>query len=398
MRKRLTLLCVALLWLSHAGLITAEQLDQQQLISSGTLALFNDLTWAGQTFVPAISGALSGFQVSLSCSGCANATADDKPAILIDVRTTSGGVPTETVLAATTVPGFSSGSKPFYPATFIDPASLSAGTTYAVTIHSAGPRATGSYAATISVNAAAYPDGNGVTRARTGLAWTIIRSGAGATARDLTFKTFMKETQLIDFAALADRVIGEPDFPIEATASSGLPVSLSASGACTVSGTTAHITSLGSCAITATQKGDDTYARAHPVTQSFAITYAPAGECLGSPGHQVLPPVPVDGSGVWRKNATIPVKFRVCDFNGVSIGTPDVVTSFALLQVVKGTVTTDVNQAPGSTTPYTAFRWDPLDQQWIFNLSTKDLAAGATYRFRIGLDDASSIEFSFGLR
>ena len=208
----------------------------------------------------------------------------------------------------------------------------------------------------------------------------------------------MKLAQQIDFAPLPDRTYGEPDFTIAATATSGLPVTFSASGACTISGTTVHITNVGSCAITATQAGDDTYVPADPVTRTFAITYAASGECLGSPGHQVLPPLAADGSSVFRQNATIPVKFRVCDANGVSIGTPGVVTSFTLLQVIQGTVTTDVNLEPVSTNPDTAFRWDPAGQQWIFNLSTKGLTAGATYIYRIGLADGTSIEFRFGLR
>ena len=208
----------------------------------------------------------------------------------------------------------------------------------------------------------------------------------------------MRLAQQIDFAPPADRIYGEPDFTIAATATSGLPVSILASGACSVSGTTVLITSVGSCTITATQAGDDTYAPADPVTHTFGITYAPAGQCLGSPGHQVLPPLAADGSTVLRQNATIAVKFRVCDANGVSIGTPEVVTSFTLLRVVQGTVTTEVSLEPESTTPDTAFRWDPASQQWIFNLSTKNLAAGATYLYSIGLADGSSIEFSFGLR
>jgi hypothetical protein len=208
----------------------------------------------------------------------------------------------------------------------------------------------------------------------------------------------MKLAQQIDVAPPADRIYGEPDFTIVATATSGLPVGFSASGSCSVSGTTVHITSVGSCAITATQAGDDTYAPADAVTRTFAITYAPAGPCLGSPGHQVLAPLAADGSSVVRQNATIPVKFRVCDANGVSIATPGVVTSFTLIRLSQGTVTTEVNVEPLSTTPDTVFRWDAAGQQWIFNLGTKDLAADATYIYRIRLDDGSSIEFSFGLR
>lgn len=44
------------------------------------------------------------------------------------------------------------------------------------------------------------------------------------------------------------------------------------------------------------------------------------------------------------------------------------------------------------------FRFDPTDQQWIFNLDTSGLAAGSTYVFRIGLSDGSHIDFQFGLR
>jgi hypothetical protein len=392
-RKRLISHSVALA-LSLGVRVAAEQIDQQQLNSSGGGSLFNGVTWVGQTFVPGVSGALSRLEVSLFCFLCAGANPD----IIVEVRTTSGGLPTASVLATTTLPGFSSGSSAFYSAVFTQPARLTAGASYAFTIHSAAARATGTYAASFSTTAAAYPNGNRVGSANGGLTWTIIGSGLPSTPRDLTFRTFMRLAQQIDFAPLADRIYGEPDFTIAATATSGLPVSFSASGACSVSGTTVHVTSVGPCTITATQAGDDTYAPADPGTHTFGITYAPAGQCLGSPGHQVLPPLAADGSTVLRQNATIPVKFRVCDANGLSIGTPGVVTSFTLLRVVQGTVTTEVTLEPESTTPDTAFRWDPASQQWIFNLSTKDLAAGATYFYRIGLADGSSIEFSFGVR
>jgi hypothetical protein len=375
-------------------MIAAEQLDQQQVNSSGGGSLFNNVTWVGQTFVPELSGALSRLDVSMFCFQCAGTNPD----IIVEVRTTSGGLPTGTVLATTTLPGFSSSSSTFYSAVFTSPANLTAGTTYAFTIHGATARTTGTYAASFSTTAAAYPSGTRVGSANRGLTWTIIGSGVPSTPRDLTFRTFMKLAQQIDFAALATRTYGEPDFIVAATATSGLPVSFAASGSCSVSGTTVAITGVGPCTITATQAGDDTYAVADPVTRTFAITYAASGECLGSPGHQVLPPLAVDGSNVVRQSATIPVKFRVCDANGISVGTPGVVTSFALVRVTEGTGSTEVTLEPSSTTPDTAFRWDPASQQWIFNLSTKDLAAGATYLYRIGLADGSSIEFSFGLR
>jgi hypothetical protein len=394
-RKRATSFSlVMMLLLAHAATATAEQLDQQQLNSSGGGSLFNGVTWVGQTFVAGATGVLTRLDLSLFCFLCAGTNPD----IIVEVRTTSGGVPTPTVLATTTLRGFASASSTFYSAVFTQPAIVTAGTTYAFTLHGATARATGTYAASFSTTAAAYPNGTRVGSPNSGLTWTTIGSGLPSTPRDLTFRTFMKLAQQIDVTPLADRIYHEPDFTIAATATSGLPVSISATGACSVSGATVRVTRVGSCAITATQAGDDTYAAAEPVTRTFAITYAPAGECLGMPGHQVLPPLAADGSSVVRENATVAVKFRVCDANGVSMGTPGVVTSFTLIRHIQGTVTTEVNVEPTSTTPDTAFRWDAAGQQWIFNLGTKDLAADATYTYRIRLDDGSSIEFSFGLR
>ena len=60
----------------------------------------------------------------------------------------------------------------------------------------------------------------------------------------------------ITFDPLAPKTYGDPDFTVSATASTGLTVSFSASGNCTVSGTIVHITGAGSCTITASQSGD----------------------------------------------------------------------------------------------------------------------------------------------
>ena len=380
------------LTLPNDGFSEAAQIDQQQLNSSGGGRAFNVVTWIGQTFVPSITGGLSQLDVSLFCFLCAGTNPD----IIVDIRTTNGGLPTSTVLATTTIAGFSSASSTFQSAMFNSPAMLTAGVTYAFTLRGTTAR-TGTYAASFSTTAAAYPDGARVGSMNSGLTWTILPTGV-AGPRDLTFRTFMKLAQQIDLAPLADRTIGEPDFMIGATATSGLPVRFSASGACSVSGTTVHITSVGACSITATQSGDDTYVAADPVTQTFAITYASTGLCLGSPGHQVLPPLAIDGSSVVRQNATIPVKFRVCDANGVSMGTPGVVSSFKLVRVIEGTATSEVTVEPAATTPDTVFRWDSSSQQWIFNLSTRELAAGATYLYSIDLNDGSAIEFRFGVR
>ena len=82
----------------------------------------------------------------------------------------------------------------------------------------------------------------------------------------------------------------------------------------------------------------------------------------------------------------------------VVLGTAGVVTQLQLYQVVSGTMVAAANEDILSTTPDATFRWDPSGQQWIFNLSTKNLAAGRTYFYRVTLNDASAISFNFGVK
>jgi hypothetical protein len=82
--------------------------------------------------------------------------------------------------------------------------------------------------------------------------------------------------QLIAFGPLAGKVLGDPDFGVNAAASSGLPVGFAAVGNCTVTGITVHLTGAGSCTVTASQAGDSTFDAAPDVSRSFSI--AKAGE------------------------------------------------------------------------------------------------------------------------
>jgi hypothetical protein len=80
-----------------------------------------------------------------------------------------------------------------------------------------------------------------------------------------------KANQLITFGSLPRRTVGDPDFTVHATASSGLPVSFSASGRCTISGRTVHLTGVGSCTVRASQAGNANFEAAEDVYQPFAI-------------------------------------------------------------------------------------------------------------------------------
>jgi hypothetical protein len=86
--------------------------------------------------------------------------------------------------------------------------------------------------------------------------------------------TAQRAVQAITFGELAAKTFGDPDSTVSATASSGLSVSFSAAGNCTVSGNAVHLTGAGSCAISASQTGDSNYNAATSVDQSFTAARA----------------------------------------------------------------------------------------------------------------------------
>jgi hypothetical protein len=88
--------------------------------------------------------------------------------------------------------------------------------------------------------------------------------------------TIVKANQTISFAALSGKTFGDPRFNVLATATSGLPVSFSATGACSVSGTLVTITGGGTCTITANQPGNTNYNAAPSVTRSLFVACLPA--------------------------------------------------------------------------------------------------------------------------
>jgi hypothetical protein len=88
----------------------------------------------------------------------------------------------------------------------------------------------------------------------------------------------------------------------------------------------------------------------------------------------------------------------VCDANGNSIGTADVVTLFQLVQRASGLDSAAVNEAVVSTTPDSVFRWDSTGQQWIFNINTKPLKSNTTYVYQATLNDGTLLTFQFGLK
>ena len=94
----------------------------------------------------------------------------------------------------------------------------------------------------------------------------------------ITLSVVGKLSQTITFPPIADRTYGDPDFAPGASASSGLPVSYTASGSCTMSGGNVSLLAAGSCTVTASQAGNATYDPAPDVSRSFTI--AKAGQTI----------------------------------------------------------------------------------------------------------------------
>ena len=81
----------------------------------------------------------------------------------------------------------------------------------------------------------------------------------------------LRQSQIITFDPLPDKLLTDPPFTVSATASSGLPVSLSTAGGCSVSGTTVTLTASGTCTIMASQPGNAVYDAAPDVARSFTV-------------------------------------------------------------------------------------------------------------------------------
>ena len=174
--------------------------------------------------------------------------------------------------------------------------------------------------------------------------------------------TRTSQDQTITFGSLANKTFGDGDFNVTATASSGLAVSFTAAGTCSVTGATVHITAAGSCTITANQAGNGQYNPATAVQQPFTIARA-------------TPVVTVTGGAFTYDGAahaaSATAKFNGVDVNGtfaftyngstpapVNVGSYAIVASFTstdtnfnnatdngTISITKANATVDVNGA-----------------------------------------------------
>jgi probable HAF family extracellular repeat protein len=99
-----------------------------------------------------------------------------------------------------------------------------------------------------------------------------------------------------------------------------------------------------------------------------------------------LPPIPSDGTGVFKAGRTIPVKIRVASASGAPV--TGATASLRVFDVSQGTL----REVAGA-----ALRYDATAALYVLHMSTAALAPGA-YLLRVELDDGSAHEVRITLR
>lgn len=171
-------------------LSNAPSVDQNNQTVTNSGFGVNSTSWAGQTFQAATTGQLVRIDLDLFCSGCTGTT----PNLTVSIRATTGtpALPTGADLATASIPGFNTGAGGYFAANFSTPATLTAGTKYAVILRATANPSAGTYAyvcSCTSPNSNPYTSGQRVTSANSGATWAADVTSGG---RDLGFIAYMQ--------------------------------------------------------------------------------------------------------------------------------------------------------------------------------------------------------------
>jgi uncharacterized protein (TIGR03437 family) len=170
-------------------------------------------------------------------------------------------------------------------------------------------------------------------------------------------------SQTIAFTPVPSQVYGVAPFPVTATASSGLAVSLTSGTppVCTLAGATVTVLSAGTCTLQATQAGNTNYSAATPVSLSFTV--APASQTISFPAlasRMLGPPFTL----VAAATSGLSVSFAS---NTSSVCT---VSGTTLTLVTAGNCTVEASQA--GNTNYAAAA--PVDQTFAVTAGSQTIA------------------------
>lgn len=145
-----------------------------------------------------------------------------------------------------------------------------------------------------------------------------------------------KANQTITFAPIPTKAYGDAPFALNATASSGLPVSLRVvSGQATLSGNTLTLRYPSTVSIEASQAGNASYNPATPVTQSFTVTKGGQTITFPSIPDKNYGTAPFSISG-WSSSGQ-PVTFRI-------VSGPATISGRTVILTGTGTVTIEASQ------------------------------------------------------
>jgi hypothetical protein len=136
--------------------------------------------------------------------------------------------------------------------------------------------------------------------------------------------TVTQASQTITFGALVNQTFGAVPFTIMATASSGLPVTLTATtlSVCTYSAPLVTIAGAGTCSITASQAGNTDYSEATNVIRSFTVSQASQTITFGPLNNATMGVAPFTISA--SASSGLPVTFAsttlsVCTVSGTTV-------------------------------------------------------------------------------
>lgn len=113
----------------------------------------------------------------------------------------------------------------------------------------------------------------------------------------------------------------------------------------------------------------------------------------------ILQPIKADGSSSFKAGSTIPVKFRLTDANGKYISTAR--AKLYISKISDKGIADDESKAisSGSSCIDNLFKYDCINKQYIFNLSTKKLnLSKGKYQITIKLDDEQEYTVKLSLK
>ena len=171
---------------------------------------------------------------------------------------------------------------------------------------------------------------------------SISITGNGITDTVPVTFTVAKASQSIQFSLASPVSYGSNSLVLSAIATSGLPVSFSASPAavCTASGNTLTIAGVGTCAVTASQSGNANYAGAAPVSQALVINQAAQTINFVQPATPLTYSANLTVPLVATSSSGLPVTFAL---DSSSTGTGSILGS-TLSVSGAGTLVVDANQ------------------------------------------------------